>query len=585
MEYCMRSRIPGLLAAALVAAVACSCGGPADMTTAPTACAAAVSPATQHVSAGGGTFAVAITVSPSCEWAAASDASWVTMVRGAGSGSGSAAYTVAPQTTAASRTARISVGTESIVVTQSSSDCSYALDRSSATVPPAGGTIEFRLGTNDGCGWSASAGEPWISLGTTSGNGPRMLSASIAANTAATPRSGSIQVEGQTIAISQAASDPTPGPGPAPGSCSFEVTPREQTVGAAGGRLEIRLTADGEACGWTAHAADSWIQLERTNGSGSTIIAANVRAHDGAAPRASTIQIGGRTVSVNQLGVTERPSCAVTLSPNTFAMAAAGGTVAVDVTTGPGCAWDTTGRPEWIRQDRESGPGSARVTFTVNSNTNHSARTAAIAIGNQVVTFNQAAVACEFALSATSHNVAAAGGPVQFEVKTAEGCGWRASTKDTWIENLSFLGRGTGTVAARVGANSADAERRGIIEVAGKTFSVTQPPQPSTPSCTYTVTWQSTATKEGGPISRTITAAASGDTIVLSVKTGASCSWKHSAAPDWIADLPAGERRGSVDVNAPISCNATGQERRGSMTIAGQPASIVQPADPGKCRR
>ena len=656
----MGSRILGALASASVALLVCACGGQADVTASPTACAAALSPASQNVSGAGGTFAVSITVSPGCEWTASADAGWVTLMRTSGAGSGSAAFTVAQNVGADGRSARIRIGDESVVVMQSPGDCSYSIDPSSASIAASGGTTEFRVNTGDGCTWSASASDSWISLSATSGTGARTLSASIAPNTAMAPRSGSIQLEGRTFTVSQLASgstpDPAPAPAPGPGSCTFDVSPREHTIDAAGARLEIRLVASGETCAWSAGASASWIRLDRSSGNGSATLLATVAANDAPQFRVATIEAGGADVTVNQSGVSEQPSCAVTLSPSAFNIAAAGGAVTLDVTTGPGCAWRTDGRPGWIHQDPSSGSGSVRVRFTVDPNPLPSARSATIGIGNRGVTFSQAAtcaysvnptslsvgplggpakvdlmtqpsckwtvsdaakwitsvspasgsgpatisfhvglneqqaerkatlqietaraeitqaanVPCEFTFSPTSQSVPAEGGRVEFKVITAAGCGWNPTTKDGWIEGISAAGRGPGAVTATVTPNPVSTGRSGGIDVGGKTFGITQA---AAPRCTLSVSW---------PLESTITAAPTGQSVDVSVR--ASCTWTASA-PDWITGVSPGEHRGDANFKLSIACNATGLERRGTVTIGNRTATIVQSFDPRKCGR
>ena len=44
----------------------------------------------------------------------------------------------------------------------------------------------------------------------------------------------------------------------------------------------------------------------------------------------------------------------VTLSGRTFSVAAAGGTVDIGVTIGPGCSWRTQGLPDWVQTDLTS---------------------------------------------------------------------------------------------------------------------------------------------------------------------------------------------------------------------------------------
>jgi hypothetical protein len=656
MEFLMHSRILGLLAGTSVAAIAVACGGGTDVTTAPTGCAAALSPAAQNAPAAGGTFAVAITVAQRCEWTAKTDAGWITLTRTSGSGSGSAAYTVAPNTSALNRQGQIRIGDEALAVTQSPSNCSYAVEPPSARVAAAGGTVDLRIATSDGCTWSASASDAWIALSTTSGSGTGPISISIGANTANAERSGSVQIEGQTIAVSQDSASAL--------SCSFDVSPREATLSASGGNLQVRLSATNEACGWTAQAGAGWIGLDRTSGTGSTTVTATLAANDGAERRSATILAGGRIITVIQDGESQPDACSVTLSASAFNIPAAGGTAEIDVNANAGCAWQTEGRPDWIRQNPQSGSGTGRTTLTVDANTTRSARTATLRLGGQPLTVTQAGAcaysvnttsqnvddrggtfqvalttepgcgwtakgsqpwmtatpasgsgsgpitysvgantataerkgtlliatetvsitqsgaACAVALDRTSDTIGVNGGPLGFGVVAPPGCGWTSDTKEGWIRVESGSGSGNGTVRVTVAPSASASERRGSISVEGRTFTVVQAP------CTYRAAWLSIATGARGRIEDTMTAAGSGDTLVVSVDTGQACGWQNSRPPDWIAGLSAGDHRGPADLKLPVTCNTTKLERRGSMSIAGREAAIVQPFDPtGRCVR
>jgi hypothetical protein len=151
--------------------------------------------------------------------------------------------------------------------------------------------------------------------------------------------------------------------------------------------------------------------------------------------------------------------------------------------------------------------------------------------------------------------------------------------KRALIQITSGSGSRDGSVSATVGAHSGTTERRGTISVEGQTFTVAQAP------CTYSGTWTSTATGRRGRIEEPMTAAATGDTLVVEVTTGRECGWQHSKAPEWIS-IEAGEHRGRDALKLPVACNTTRLERRGSMLIAGREVAIVQPLDPtGRCVR
>lgn len=563
----MRWRILGLLAGASVSTVVWACGGATNPTTSPTGCVAALSPASQNATAAGGSFAVSVTVSQGCDWTAESSDSWVTMMRASGSGSGSAAYTVAPNIANIERIARIRVGDQSVAVAQSPADCSYTVDPPLASVQAAGGTIQLRLDTREGCTWSASTNESWISLPLTSGSGPRALVVTIAANTGS-QRAGVIEIGGQTIAVSQDAVSQSP-------ACSVTLSGRAFTVPADGGSVEIGVTV-GPGCSWRTQGLPEWVQTNLDAGSSPGRPVFTVASNTTRSARSTTFHIADQSVTITQAGV----GCSYSVSPGSQNVAHGGGTVQFTVTAAAGCEWNASSTDGWIRVSPASGSGNGTINVTAAANPAASRRSGSVQIADRGVRLDQDAAPCRYSLGSTSANAGVDGGTVSFTVDTLGGCGWKASSSDGWIQITSGSGNGRGTVTAVVSAHGSTAERRGTIAVEGQTFTVTQAP------CTYSGTWTSAATGKRGRIDETMTAAASGDTLVVAVDTGRECSWKHSSPPEWIPGVTAAEYRGRAEVKLPVSCNIGRLERRGSMSIAGREVGIAQPADPtGRCVR
>jgi len=77
--------------------------------------------------AAGGSGSVTVTCADGCEWAAASQVSWITLTAGAsGTGSGSMAFNVAPNTSAQGRSGTISVAGQTVTITQTAAVASVS---------------------------------------------------------------------------------------------------------------------------------------------------------------------------------------------------------------------------------------------------------------------------------------------------------------------------------------------------------------------------------------------------------------------------------------------------------------------------
>ena len=564
----MRWRTPGLFAAVSVAVMAWACGGGTNLTTAPTGCVATLSPASQNAAAAGGTFAVSVTVSQGCEWTAVPSDSWVTMTRSSGSGSGSAAYTVAPNNTNTGRNARIQVGGEAVTLTQSPADCTYAVDPPLVSVQAGGGTIELRIETRDGCTWSASTNDSWISLGAANGSGSRALVARIAANTSNSQRSGVIEIAGQTVAVTQDATSQAT-------ACSVTLSGRTFSVPPEGGSIEIGVTV-GPGCSWRTEGLPDWVHTNIESASSPARPVFTVAANSTRSARSATFRISDQSVTITQSGI----GCSYRVSPETQNVANAGGTVQFTVTAAAGCQWNASSTESWIRVSPGGGTGNGTVSVSATANPAASRRSGSVQIADRGVRIEQEAAACRYALGSSSANVGVDGGTVSFSVDTLDGCAWKASSSDTWIQITNGSGSRGGTVTASVSAHGSTAERRGTITVEGRTFTVTQAP------CAFSGTWSSITTGQRGRLEETMTAAPSGDTLVVTVDTGRECSWKHSSPPEWIPGVTAAEYKGRADLKLPVSCNLGRVERRGSMSIAGREVGIAQPADlTGRCVR
>jgi uncharacterized protein (TIGR03437 family) len=85
--------------------------------------------------------------------------------------------------------------------------CNYTLSSTTRSYFSAATADGVTLTTNSPCGWTATADVPWITFlnpANGAGNGKYVINYQVAANTAATPRTGTITIGGQRIAVRQA---------------------------------------------------------------------------------------------------------------------------------------------------------------------------------------------------------------------------------------------------------------------------------------------------------------------------------------------------------------------------------------------
>ena len=218
-------------------------------------CRFGISASSQSVDAGGGTFTVSVTGANSCSWTATSNVSWVTIVSGAsGTGSGTVRLQVSANTGDV-RTSALAIAGQTFTVAQGAVSvnpaCTYSLSAPSHPISASGGPGAVAVTTAPGCAWTAVSNDPWITV--TSGAssvGDNTVGFSVAANSGAAPRTGTLTVANQAFIVTQASSGPP---------CEYTINPTSRAFDAAGGTGETAVSTTSN-CNWTASGAP-WITI------------------------------------------------------------------------------------------------------------------------------------------------------------------------------------------------------------------------------------------------------------------------------------------------------------------------------------
>jgi hypothetical protein len=196
------------------------------------------------------------------------------------------------------------------------------------------------------------------------------------------------------------------------------------------------------------------------------------------------------------------------------------------------------------------------VTFNVAA-TNGPGRAGALNIADKIFTVNQGQ-GCAFALSSSSASEPAAGGNGSFDLRTADGCAWTASSSAPWLTISSGAnGTGNGTVRFAAAANTGP-QRTATITAGGQTFTVTQGG-----GCTYSIS----------PGSQNLSSAGGNTSVAVTAPGG--CSWTASSHVPWItiSSGASGSGNGSVQLAVAATTDAA---RSGTVTIGGQTFTVNQ---------
>jgi hypothetical protein len=170
------------------------------------ACPFDISSTGQGFPSAGGSGSFQINISASCAWTATSNSSFVNISPGAGEGSGTINFTVAPNTGGA-RTATVTISNSLVTRTfmvQQGSGCPTSVNPPVLNFPSSQSMASVSVTAATNCSWSALTSANWIIIQQKPqpGNGIIIISAS--PNPDPLPRSTIVAVGAQTVTVNQA---------------------------------------------------------------------------------------------------------------------------------------------------------------------------------------------------------------------------------------------------------------------------------------------------------------------------------------------------------------------------------------------
>jgi hypothetical protein len=143
----------------------------------------------------------------------------------------------------------------------------------------------------NGCGWTATSNASWITLTSAAGgSGNDIVTYAVRENFAASPRTGTISIAGQTFTVTEDGIS----------NCTFSISPTSKSFAKSGGSGSVSVTT-GTGCGWSATSNSNWITI--TSGSSATGMGAttySVSVNNTNIARVGTILIAGKTFTVKQ---------------------------------------------------------------------------------------------------------------------------------------------------------------------------------------------------------------------------------------------------------------------------------------------
>src|SRR3954470_1565464 len=182
--------------------------------------------------------------------------------------------------------------------------CQVSASSSPSAFAAGGGQGSLAITTARDCTWSISTAAGWLTIGERSGQGEASIPYAVAPNPVPSPRSATLVVGAQSLAVNQAAA-----------ACQFSLSRGSDTIAAAGGRLSVAVTTL-TGCAWNATSDAAWISISSgQSGTTSGTVVVTVAANT-AVVRVGHVNIGGQTYTINQQGVpVPAPSHAPSPSP------------------------------------------------------------------------------------------------------------------------------------------------------------------------------------------------------------------------------------------------------------------------------
>jgi hypothetical protein len=252
--------------------------------------------------------------------------------------------------------------------------CAPSLASTSASLAATTATGSVTVNAADGCGWTASSPQSWLTITSADGNGTGTVTFRATANTSTSPRSVTLTIATHAFTVTQSGAAP----------CTYSISPASRTSPAAGESRTVTVTT-GSACAWEATSNAAWLTFSNgTNRTGSGSLVVAIAANTARSSRTGTVTIAGRTFTVTQ----NASPCSYGVNPGTISVPATAVSGSLSVNTSTGCAWSVSGAPAWMTVSGGTRTGSSTLTYAVTENRGP-ARSATFTVAGTTVAVSQ----------------------------------------------------------------------------------------------------------------------------------------------------------------------------------------------------
>ncbi|MCB1237320.1 MAG: hypothetical protein KDM91_19810, partial [Verrucomicrobiae bacterium] len=474
-----------------------------------------------------------IDVTSATAWMPLENADWIAVSPASGTGNGAVTVTADENPTTASRNTSITIGGRAHLLVQEGAPPFITLAPVSRTVDHTAQTFDIAVTSNTF--WSVTESLDWVSVSPGGGSGNGTVTLTIDANASASPRSGSIDIGGETFALTQQGAPPF-----------TAVLPTSKSVDRTAQSYSLSVVSN---TAWSVTESLDWVTVSAASGSGNASLTVTVTENTDSAPRLGTVDIGGASHNIAQ----QAAPAFTNISPasKTVDRTAQSYDIVVDSNT----AWTVTESLAWVTVAPASGDHGGTVTVTVSENPATSSRAGTLTIGGQTHTLTQQAAPPFTAIDPASRTVDHSA--QSFDVTVDSNTNWTASESLSWVTLSPKTGAGDGTVTVTVQENPDAVPRAGNLTIGGQVLALTQLDAPP-------FTNLDPADAETDRFPRTYEIAIDSNT-----------AWTVVEALDWIDVSPAsGTGDGAVTVT--VLENDALPDRMGAFTIGGATHTVTQ---------
>ncbi|MCW5962746.1 MAG: hypothetical protein KIT83_01805 [Bryobacterales bacterium] len=423
----------------------------------------------------GAEFSVQVSTQEGCQWSAASQDSWMTVLQGQnGVGEGVVLVRVDANTTPFPREGRLVIGGQIVQVTQSVAPCSVSVHPSEVSLGNAAASLEFAVTTATPCPYALQSQAHWMVIaGAQQQTGNQTLRVDVGANNTGSPRIGILRVHNINITVQQNA---------LPAPCAATWLGEALNAGPGTSVHQIGVKAD-PGCRWEAPLpAEGFVSFpSQPFGFGDGSLSVRVERNPSLQPRTAVLLLQGAAFTIHQ---SPRPTqCNYSVSPESFSLAASAGSFQVTMSAAEGCDWQVQSNGNWVTPALPyAGEGTGPVSFQVAANATLFSRSATIFLGTASVTVVQAGVdppaGCNYTVTPDALSVPFQQSTHTLQVTTLVACPWAFDTEASWLSVPAKMGFGSVTLSMQAAANSALLPRSGKVLIGGKTVTVEQAATP-----------------------------------------------------------------------------------------------------------